>query len=272
MTKTHFVEYQNCGFWAYDVALGILLKHISDAADKLPTNAESEVLRTEVSWWIQGACVNTLSMHIDDDDSWSAQQTAIFVDLVDEACTRLEARETIPGLEVENWTFPDDLHLETRGESEVKTAPIVELGRAIIALVNGTLPESPLLTLWYYGFPEGREFFPASRWVGEMTLSSQEAQAGGTVVVTVKDVKFWARDETYVVFMIGKSGEAYSIELYEKTDADGSASATFTIPTSAAPGEDWVVTVRIAYFANIIQGISSIRIVRMADDSSGQDN
>ncbi len=271
MTKTQGVHYENSFFLAYDVAMGILLKHVIDAAEARPVDAESEWLRTEVSDWRAVACNDSLAMLIDGDGSWSARQTSIFVALVDEACTRLEARKTIPGVEVENWPILDDQRLFTRGETEVETAPIVELGRAIIALVNGSLPESPLCTTWYYGFPDGRLFLPASRWVGDMTLSSQKVQAGGTVVVTVKDVKF-LRGETYVVFMIGKSGEAYSIELYEKTDANGSASATFTIPTSAAPGEDWVVTVRIAYFANIIQGISSIRIVRMADDSSGQDN
>jgi hypothetical protein len=33
MTATQYVEYANRGFWAYDVALGVFLKHLIDAAE-----------------------------------------------------------------------------------------------------------------------------------------------------------------------------------------------------------------------------------------------
>jgi hypothetical protein len=40
---------------------------------------------------------------------------------------------------------------------EVHTAPIVELGRAIIELVSGELPEEPDGKFWFYGTPDGRQ-------------------------------------------------------------------------------------------------------------------
>ena len=33
MSQTQYVKYANRGFWAYDVALGVFLKHLIDAAE-----------------------------------------------------------------------------------------------------------------------------------------------------------------------------------------------------------------------------------------------
>lgn len=52
--------------------------------------------------------------------------------------------------------FLDDLHLSSRGVPKVFTAPVVELGRAILALVEGTLAAPPSGTAWFYGVPQGR--------------------------------------------------------------------------------------------------------------------
>ena len=40
--------------------------------------------------------------------------------------------------------------------TEVLTAPIIELGRAIIALMSGNLPRPPKGETWFYGTPTGR--------------------------------------------------------------------------------------------------------------------
>lgn len=36
MTATQFIEYERDGFWAYDVVLGVFLKHLIDAAEASP--------------------------------------------------------------------------------------------------------------------------------------------------------------------------------------------------------------------------------------------
>jgi hypothetical protein len=50
----------------------------------------------------------------------------------------------------------DDLRIHPRGAKEVLTAPVVEFGRAIIALICGELPEAPKGQAWFFGTPNGR--------------------------------------------------------------------------------------------------------------------
>jgi hypothetical protein len=49
-----------------------------------------------------------------------------------------------------------DLHIFPRSNKEILTAPIIELGHAIIALVSGSLPRPPKGVAWFYGTPSGR--------------------------------------------------------------------------------------------------------------------
>lgn len=56
----------------------------------------------------------------------------------------------------------DDVRLYTRGDTEVLTAPVVELGGAIITLISGELPEAPDGKIWLYGTATGRETLDTS--------------------------------------------------------------------------------------------------------------
>lgn len=152
MSKTKFVAYADCGFWAYDVALDIFLKHLIDAAEA-SEQADTEWLSTAISDW-RFACVPDYGLTLD--ANWSPAQQQTFLDLAEEACTRLAARESIPAEEVVSWPILDDIRIFTRGATEVFTAPVIELGHAIIALVRGELPEAPEGQIWLYGAPEGR--------------------------------------------------------------------------------------------------------------------
>ncbi len=153
MSKSKGIWYQDRGFFAYDVALGVLLKYVIDVAEARPSGAESAWLQEVISHWKVEAWAQDLSIWIDED--WSASQTAIFASLVEAACTRLEARKSISSLEIESWEFVDDQYICTRGATEVETGPVVELGGAILALIDGTLAEPPEGKNWYYGFPDG---------------------------------------------------------------------------------------------------------------------
>jgi hypothetical protein len=79
-----------------------------------------------------------------------------FIALVEQACAAVGARNSIPAEEVVRWTFVGDLRISPRGAKEVLTAPVVELGRAMIALLLGELPEAPKGEAWFYGTPDGR--------------------------------------------------------------------------------------------------------------------
>ena len=154
VTSKQYVEYRDRGFWAYDVALGILLKHVIDIAAPLTAAPDSEWLASAVSNWRVPAAISDYGFEIDKD--WSATQLDVFVNLFDRACRSLNEREAIAAEEIESWKILDDLRLSSRGAPKVFTAPVVELGRAIIALVDGSLPAAPSGTAWFYGVPQGR--------------------------------------------------------------------------------------------------------------------
>jgi hypothetical protein len=57
MTRTQFVYSRHDALWAYDVALGIFLKHLIDAAEA-SAQAKTPWLRRWVSKWRQVACIS----------------------------------------------------------------------------------------------------------------------------------------------------------------------------------------------------------------------
>jgi hypothetical protein len=54
---------------------------------------------------------------------------------------------------MEHWDVLDGDGVFARGDPVVTTAPVVELGRAIIDLVRGTLKKAPPGTVWFLGKP-----------------------------------------------------------------------------------------------------------------------
>ncbi len=154
MSQTKFVEFGSDGFWAYDVALGVFLKHLIDAAEK-NEQVVTPWLRQAVSSWRVAACIQDLGQPLE--VGWSASQRQTFAALAEEACATLAARESISAEEIIQWPILEDERISPRGAKEVFTAPVVELGRAMIALVSGQLPPAPEGQIWLYGAPEGRQ-------------------------------------------------------------------------------------------------------------------
>ena len=153
MSKTQFVSYSNNGFWAYDVAIGIFLKHLVDAAEA-SDQAELPWLSNAISWWRTVACISDYGLTLG--EGWSEAEQETFIALAEDSCQRLANRAVIPAEEIVAWPLLDDLRIFPRGATQVATGPIVELGRAVIALVAGTLPEPPTGTAWLYGTDGGR--------------------------------------------------------------------------------------------------------------------
>lgn len=154
MSQTQSVNYGGRGFWAYDVALSILLRHVIDIADFREVLADDCWLARVTNDW-RRAIVAGYGLEIE--ESWSAVQLGHFKNLITEACQRLQTKEIITGAEIATWPpILDDIRIPTRGASEISTEPIAELGKAIIALTEGTLPDSPNGTWWCFGTPEGR--------------------------------------------------------------------------------------------------------------------
>lgn len=128
MSKKQSVGFGDRWFWVYDVSLGALVKHVIDAAEASSSD-ERDWLSEQVESWRVTIGVGDLAFLID--PAWSPAQLQLFVDLVEEACGVLAGREAIPATEVEAWPILDDMRLFARGESEVHTGPVIELGRAI---------------------------------------------------------------------------------------------------------------------------------------------
>ncbi len=154
VSKTKYVEYASRGFWAYDVALEIFLKHLIDAAEA-SDQAGTAWLSEATSEWLRVASIGDIGLTLN--EGWSPEQQRHFVSLAEAACARLAERVSIPAEEIVGWALFEDLRIYPRGATEVLTAPIGELGRAIIALISGTLAEPPTGSLdWLYGTDEGR--------------------------------------------------------------------------------------------------------------------
>jgi hypothetical protein len=147
VSRAQYVEHANGGFWAYDVTLGVFLKHLIYAAEA-SDQASSEWLSSAISSWREVACISDYGRSLD--ARWSEAQQQSFVALTEVACARLAERTSIPAAEILAWPLLNDLHIFPRGATEVFTAPVVELGRAIMALVSGTLPEAPKGMTWFY--------------------------------------------------------------------------------------------------------------------------
>ena len=74
MSRTQFVEYRDHGFWAYDVALGVFLKRLIDAAEEYHATEAGSWLSEAISWWRVVACVSDYGLTLD--STWSAEQVA----------------------------------------------------------------------------------------------------------------------------------------------------------------------------------------------------
>jgi hypothetical protein len=153
MTATKGIEFGNRFFWAYDVAAGVFLKHLIDEAE---ASGQTDVpwLSQALSDWRVQAAITECGLTLRED--WSSEQRQTFIELAEGACKKLATRESIPAEEIVSWPLVDDLRIFPRGAKEVLTAPVIELGRAIIALVSGELPQSPKGEAWFYGTPTGR--------------------------------------------------------------------------------------------------------------------
>lgn len=157
VSKTRYVEYAGRGFWTYDVGLGVFLKHLIDAAEA-SDEAGTAWLSAAVSSWRAAAGIPDIGLTLD--AGLSAEQRQTLVALAEYACARLARRVSMPAEEIVAWPILDDLRIFPRGALEVDTAPVVELGRAFIALVSGELPEAPTGKIWIYGTETGRESYP----------------------------------------------------------------------------------------------------------------
>jgi hypothetical protein len=154
MSKTTPVTFRGRGFWAFDVSLSILLAELIDLAEGLGPDQRPP--------WLAGA-LPTLRVHaiVGADFQFSPDlgledgQLDGLVALFAEASRRLRLRRTVTAAEAAQWRVLDDQTVLWRPAAAVETAPIAELGEAIIRLLRGTLPPAPPGTWWCFGLSGG---------------------------------------------------------------------------------------------------------------------
>ena len=155
MTATKGISFEGRFFWAYDVASGVFLKYLVDEAEASEHKCEPWLLDAMSHWRLQ-ACITEYGLSLE--ERWSSEQRQVFIKLAKEACKKIATRESIPAEEIASWrpVKGEPLSIFPRSATEVLTAPIVELGHAIIALVSGNLPRPSIGEAWFYGTPTGR--------------------------------------------------------------------------------------------------------------------
>ena len=62
----------------------------------------------------------------------------------------MATRDSIPMEEIVGWPFADGKRLFHRGLKEVRTAPVIDLGESIIALLRDELPKAPKGEAWFF--------------------------------------------------------------------------------------------------------------------------
>jgi hypothetical protein len=153
VSRSQAVTFAHKGFWAFDVAAGIFLKHLIDAAQD-SAEIDMEWLSKEVSNWRVWAVIGDFGIQFN--EHWSSEQRIAVIALVEKVCAELAKREFIPAEEIVSWPFVDDLRINPRGAKAALTAPVIELGHAIIELLRDEMPEPPKGEAWWLGSETGR--------------------------------------------------------------------------------------------------------------------
>jgi hypothetical protein len=154
--KLSTVNYGDQWFWAYDVSLGVFLKYLIDVAQRSP-QANEPWLSELVRGWRLSACITDVGLYLEND--WTPEQRRCFVEWAYESCNLIGQRSAIPAAEMLAWRVLDDEGIFPRSTTEVPTAPIVELGKAIIRLISGDRP-GPIGKDWIYGWESRPVYFP----------------------------------------------------------------------------------------------------------------
>jgi hypothetical protein len=154
VSKTVPVGFRTTRFWAYDVSLSILLAETVGVAQETEQGRLAPWLagvldRLRVQAVVGSSFALDLDLEVDD-----AQREQI-LGYVLEACRRLRRRGTVTATEAYRWNVMPDEPVIWRGADAVDTAPIADLGEAIIALIRGTLPAPPPGTWWFFGVDDG---------------------------------------------------------------------------------------------------------------------
>lgn len=149
MSRTLYVDFRGRGFWAFDVVSGIFLKHLVDvASQRIAVQGESWLVEA-VERWRFNAVISDCGLFLD--DNWSAEQVQSVRELATAACDLLSSRTEISAEEMLSWPLLDGKGVFPRSLASVASESAIRFGRAVIQLLDGSLPEAPSGTWWFFG-------------------------------------------------------------------------------------------------------------------------
>lgn len=147
----------HCGdrmFWAYDVALGVLLAEAVHIAEETPVGqrpAWSDTLVRELR--VHAVLGSDQAVLLDE---FGAEERRALLDWTASAASRPAARGGVSRADVAGWDVLDGETIHLRSADHIAAAPLVELARALAQLASGTLEPAPAGRHWLFGTPAGR--------------------------------------------------------------------------------------------------------------------
>jgi hypothetical protein len=246
------------GFWAYDVALGVFLKHLIDVAEEQEAKAPEIWLTQAIPRWRVVACAGPYQVLIN--PGWSAEQLNTFTSLAKEACSRIRRRELFTSTELEGWNILDGEGIFPRGDKEIHTGPIVDLGEAIVALVTGVLPAAPRGTAWFFGTPSGRKTIAMREEWPEVMATRQKANM--SMVSTPVRKTPWHLWVVAILTLLWNGSGAYTIMMAQTgrlPDVSADEAAYYT-----AQPFWFVISTDIALLSAVVGAVALLLRRRMA--------
>jgi len=143
MSKTLFVDFRGSGFWAYDVAAGIVAEEMVQVArQRQPMDGW---LAQAIEGWEVTIDVSDYGLPLRED--WKESQLVVVRNIIETVAERLAARDTLSS---------DSFRTDFRGADSFPVAPVVELALALRNLLGGDLEAPPRGAAWLYGAEGGR--------------------------------------------------------------------------------------------------------------------
>jgi hypothetical protein len=159
VSRTKTIEYAGRAVWVIDDALAVLMTYMLDALGDRDPSDQPAWLTEQIPDLRVTAGVSDYGWTIDRGSSLTGARARELIALVEDACQRLASDHPIPLDEALTWKMLDDLPVIGRPNlwgDPINIEPVLELGRAIVALIDGTLEPPPAGTWWCFGWPSGR--------------------------------------------------------------------------------------------------------------------
>ena len=113
MTSTAHVSFRDTAFWAYDVAGGVFLRFLIQAAIARQESLSEQWLDDAIEKWRVSAVITELSYYAE--DTWSPLQVDTVIRLSREAIRAIRQHGHFAAEEIQSWPILDDQTIYARG-------------------------------------------------------------------------------------------------------------------------------------------------------------